>query len=97
MGELRALVVDAVILKRLHRKCIVASDFVGGAAGEACRIGLRVRKAYLVELEAKLPSEVSHPLGGPGGDYRRAMRAQVAHWIQVLQGEAPVYRPFLPR
>ncbi|HRI93048.1 MAG TPA: CRISPR-associated endonuclease Cas1 [Accumulibacter sp.] len=97
MEEFRALIVDAVILKLLRRDDIVESDFVGGGAGEACRIGLRVRKAYLVELEAKLQSEVTHPLGGPGGDYRRAMRAQVAHWIQVLQGEAPAYRPFLPR
>jgi len=97
MEEFRALIVDAVILKLLRRDDIVDSDFVGGGAGAACRIGQRVRKAYLVELETKLQSEVSHPLGGPGGDYRRAMRAQVAHWIQVLQGEAPVYRPFLPR
>lgn len=97
MEEFRALIVDAVILKLLRRDDIVESDFVGGGAGQACRIGLRVRKAYLVELEAKLQSTVTHPLGGPESDYRRVMRAQVAHWIQVLQGEAQVYRPFLPR
>lgn len=97
MEEFRALVVDAVLLKLLGRDDIQERDFVGGAAGEGCRIGLTVRKTYLAALEAKLQSAVEHPLGGSGGDYRRVMRAQVALWVQVLQGVAPVYRPFAPR
>lgn len=97
MEEFRALTVDAVVLKLLGRDDIRDSDFVIGGAGEGCRIGLTVRKAYLAALEARLQSAVAHPLGGPDGDYRRAMRAQVAHWIQVLRGEAPGYRPFMAR
>ena len=97
MEEFRALTVDAVVLKLLSRDDIGVGDFVVGGAGEGCRIGLPVRKAYLAALEARLQSAVAHPLGGIGGDYRRAMRAQVAHWIQVLHGEAAGYRPFTVR
>ncbi|WP_287460822.1 hypothetical protein [Accumulibacter sp.] len=68
---------------------------IGVDAG--CRIGLPLRKAFIAALEAKLQSAVGHPLGGPDGGYRRAMRAQVAHWIEVLRGEAPAYRPFMAR
>ncbi|MBO3705897.1 MAG: CRISPR-associated endonuclease Cas1 [Candidatus Accumulibacter sp.] len=96
MEEFRALVVDTVVLRLLGSDDIGDGDFAI-SADAGCRIGLPVRKAFIAALEAKLQSAVGHPLGGPDGDYRRAMRAQVAHWIEVLRGEAPAYRPFMVR
>lgn len=94
--EFRALTVDAVVLRLLPSDRTSGGDFaVSGGAG--CRIGLPARKAFITTLEGKLQSAVAHPLGGADGDYRRAMRAQLAHWIQVLRGEAPAYRPFSVR
>lgn len=96
MEEFRALTVDTVVLRLLGSDEVAEGDFaLSEDAG--CRIGLPVRKAFIAALEGKLQSAVAHPLGGPDGDYRRAMRAQVAHWIQVLRGEAPAYRPFAVR
>ena len=96
MEEFRALTVDAVVLRLLASDGIADGDFsLSEDAG--CRIGLPARKAFIAALEGKLQSAVAHPLGGADGDYRRAMRAQVAHWIQVLRGEAPAYRPFAVR
>ncbi len=94
--EFRALTVDAVVLRLLTQGDVAPGDFSYDADG-ACRIGRPLRKTYLAALEAKLQSPVEHRLAGDGGDYRRAMRAQVAHWIQVLEGSAPLYRPFMPR
>jgi CRISPR-associated protein Cas1 len=97
MEEFRALVVDAVVLNLLARAEVTARDFMIGGEGQACRIGVPLRKVFLAALEAKLQSAIEHPLVTGKGDYRRAMRTQVAHWIQVLEGRTPVYRPFLPR
>lgn len=93
--EFRALTVDAVVLRLLTQGDVEPGDFSYDDDG-ACRLGRPLRKTYLAALEAKLQSPVEHRLAG-GGDYRRAMRAQVAHWIQVLEGSAPLYRPFMPR
>ena len=96
MEEFRTLAVDAVVLNLLARGNAGPGDFTGGH-DQPCRIGLALRKAYLAALEGKLQSRIAHPAGGTDGDYRRAMRTQVAHWIQVLEGGAAVYRPFMPR
>jgi CRISPR-associated protein Cas1 len=97
MEEFRALVVDAVVLKLLAQHDVRPHDFTGRGPGQPCRINLQLRKVYLRELEAKLQSRIVHPATGREGDYRRAMRMQVGHWIQVLEGQAAVYRPFMPR
>lgn len=97
MEEFRALVVDAVVLKLLAHREVDEADFVDGGSGQPCRIGLRLRKAYLRELEAKMQSRIVMPSTGTEGDYRRAMRAQIGLWIQVLEGKTAAYRPFMPR
>lgn len=43
------------------------------------------------------PAPSPEAAAAPARDFRRAMRAQVAHWIDVLQGAAPAYRPFAAR
>ena len=96
MEEFRALVVDTTVLNLLVRNSVRDGDFQVGE-GQACRLGVSLRKEYLRALEAKMQSRVVHPVSGREGDYRRAMRQQVAHWIEVLEGGVPVYRPFVQR
>jgi len=97
--EFRALVVDATVLKLLlDRPCDEAEFHLVEQNGKRfCRLHATLRRALIERLEGKLNSRLTHPVTQEPGDYRRIMRMQVAHYIQVLQGAAPVYRPFMPR
>lgn len=97
--EFRALVVDAVVLKLVLDRPFDKSEFHFQIDGEVrfCRISTTLRKALIERLEAKLNSRLTHPITGESGDFRRMIRIQIAHYIQVLEGVAPVYRGFVPR
>ena len=99
MEEFRALVVDAVVLKLVLDRPFDESDFTIQIDDQkrSCRLGNSLRKALIERLEAKLNSHVTHPFTGESGDFRRMVRIQVAHYIQVLEGVAPVYRSFVLR
>jgi CRISPR/Cas system-associated endonuclease Cas1 len=74
-------------------------DFQFQADGSVryCRIGNSLRKALIERLEAKLNSRLTHPVTGELGDFRRMIRIQIAHYIQVLEGVASEYRSFVLR
>ncbi|GAB4119811.1 MAG: hypothetical protein Fur0026_10350 [Sideroxydans sp.] len=97
--EFRALVVDATVLKlMLDRPCDTKEfEIVGEGAGRSCRLAPTLRKALIERLEDKLNSRLTHPVSNEAGDFRRMMRIQIAHYIQVLEGAVPVYRPFVLR
>ena len=97
--EFRALVVDAVVLKLVLDRPFDARDFHYQLDGSVrfCRLGQALRKMLIERLEAKLNSQRMHPLTGETGDFRRMMRIQIAHYIQVLEGVAPAYCCFVPR
>lgn len=101
--EFRALVADAVVLKLALDHPFDAGDFSLEADEQAadgapfCRIGKTLRRKLIERLEEKLQSPLTHPVTNETGDYRRMMRAQIAHYIQVLEQEVPDYRPFVLR
>lgn len=102
MEEFRALVVDSVVLHLLQDEpappptsCNPATEKT--APREAVHLPKDLRKRLIQRMEDKLNSTLTHPLTQQKGDYRRAMRTQVGHYIQVLQGNAPSYQPFAPR
>lgn len=97
--EFRALVVDAVVLKLVLDRPFDQHDFHFQVDGQTryCRISNALRKTLIERIEAKLSSRLTHPVTGESGDFRRMMRTQIAHYIQVLEGVSPVYRPFVLR
>ena len=97
--EFRALVVDAVIIKLVLDRPLEQNDFQlhGEGTNRYCRIGNVLRKTLIERLEAKLNSKLTHPVTQETGDFRRMMRIQIAHYIQVLEGIVPAYRPFVLR
>lgn len=105
MEEFRALVVDSVVLHLLQDEAAApqVSPAVNPDAGKTDNtpkgvyLGKELRKRLIQRLEDKLNSAVTHPLTQEKGDYRRMMRTQVGHYIQVLQGECGHYQPFAPR
>lgn len=97
--EFRALVVDAVVIKLVLDRPLEQHDFQmqGEGVNRNCRISNALRKALIERIEAKLNSNLTHPVTQESGDFRRMMRIQIAHYIQVLEGIAPAYRPFVLR
>ena len=97
--EFRALVVDAVIIKLVLDRPLDQHDYQIHGEGENryCRISNALRKALIERIEAKLNSRLTHPVTQETGDFRRMMRIQIAHYIQVLEGVAAAYRPFVLR
>lgn len=97
--EFRALVVDAVVIKLVLDRPLQENDFQMQGAGDKrnCRISNALRKALIERLEEKLNSRLTHPSTQESGDFRRMMRIQIAHYIQVLEGVATAYRPFVLR
>ncbi|WP_300331302.1 CRISPR-associated endonuclease Cas1 [Accumulibacter sp.] len=68
-----------------------AAAAIPGAAAAAAAAAARAA------ARAAEPAPSREAAAAPARDFRRAMRAQVAHWIDVLQGAAPAYRPFVAR
>ena len=97
--EFRALVVDATVLKLMLDRPCDTSEFqiVGEGAARNCRLAPSLRRALIERLEAKLNSRLTHPVSHETGDFRRMMRIQIAHYIQVLEGAVPIYQPFVLR
>lgn len=97
MEEFRALVVDTVVLHLLQDETAPPEKSCTPHTDGGVRLSRELRKRLITRLEDKLNSRLTHPLTGEKSDYRRVMRTQVGHYIQVLQGQAPHYQAFAPR
>lgn len=100
--EFRALVADAVVLKLALDHPFDAADFTYELESQAattrfCRIGKALRRKLIERLEEKLQSQVTHPVTGESGDYRRMIKMQIAHYLQVIECDVPNYHPFVLR
>jgi CRISPR-associated protein Cas1 len=101
MEEFRALVVDTVVMHLLQGETPPepTPPEAGTAPTQSQGVNLSadMRKRLIACLEDKLNSSLTHPLTQEKGDYRRAMRTQVGHYIQVLHEECDHYQAFAPR
>jgi CRISPR-associated protein Cas1 len=99
MEEFRAPVADAVVLTLWRQGTLSEADVEWQAPGSdpPCRLQASARRTFIDALEHKLQSQMLHPVWKKSMDLRRAMQAQVRHYIRVLLRVDRVYRPFLLR
>ncbi len=99
--EFRALIVDAVVLKLTLDHPFEVSDFTletkTDTAAPFCRISKTLRHQLIARLEEKLQSPVTHPILHISSDYRRMIRTQISHYIQVLEDPTAGYHAFVLR
>lgn len=95
MEEFRAPVVDAVVLTLWRQNALHDTDFEWAApdSGQPCRLKSAARRLFIQALEHKLQSQFVHPVWNKPMDLRRAMQAQVRHYIRVLLRVDAVYQP----
>lgn len=93
--EFRPLIGDSVVLQVINNGEVGARDFVIGA--ESCGLTASGRRQVLAAYERRLQTEVTHPLFGYSLSYRRVFEMQARLLARSLEGEIPVYPPFVTR
>lgn len=96
MEEFRAPVADAVVLTLWRQGALSETDVDWAPVGDElpCRLQPAARRRFIDALEQKLQSQMLHPVWKKSMDLRRAMQAQVRHYIRVLLRIDRVYQPF---
>lgn len=87
----RAPVVDALVFKLLHSNQFSAEDF--DMSYGACSMSKAAKKRFLIALEAKLQSRISHPKEQFISDYRRLMDYEVQQFKRLIVEGRIDYRP----
>jgi CRISPR-associated protein Cas1 len=93
--EFRSVIVDSVVVRLINNGEIRPSQFVVRAGGVS--LTPDGRKTYLAAYEARLNTEVKHPIFGYRITYRRVLEVQARLLGAVLLGEIDSYPGFVVR
>jgi CRISP-associated protein Cas1 len=93
MEELRAVIVDRLILSLLNKRVITAHDF---QRDERERITLKpeVLKRFFGFYAQALQERTFYPYSGVQTSFRQVLQLQARHLARVLVDEEKAYRPF---
>lgn len=95
MEEFRTPVVDALVAALVNKRVAQPTGFVTDAT--SCMMTADTRRAFIVQYEKKLESEIIHPVLDHRVTYRRAFELQARILAKYLTGELPAYIPFTRR
>ncbi len=95
MEEMRPVLADSVVLTVINKQILKPDDFEEELG--ACRLSDKGRKVFLEQWEARLETEMQHPVFGYKVTYRRALEIQARLVARWLLGEIPAYPPLLVR
>lgn len=93
MEEFRPIVVDAVVMRLVNRRQLVASHFqeTGKDGIYLTRPGLQI---FFQAYQDKLNSEVTHPLVQRTMSYQKIFELQARQLRKVIEGTLDTYIPF---
>jgi len=96
--EFRCIIVDSIVLRCLNNDLITQDDFRPGGEGERPIVlsdrGMRV---FIREFEARLDTEITHPVTRERLIYRRVFEVQTRLLARCLRDNNPQYPPFTVR
>jgi len=96
LEELRAWLVDRLVLTLINRKQVGAKDFVTEASG-AVRMSDDARKALLVALQARKQETLQHPFLQENVQIGLLPHVQALLLARHLRGDLTCYPPFVGR
>ncbi len=98
MEELRAVVVDALVLSlALNGKLSPAEfSYPEGRPG-ACILSDDARRRFVHAFERKIATRITHPVTSEQLDYRRVVARQAQQLAAVIRGTEERYRPWTAR
>lgn len=95
MEEFRPLIVDSTVLSVINTGELKSRDFE--RHGRAIVLTSEGRKKFIMAIERRLRSTITHPLFGYEVTYRRALHVQARLLARAIQGDIPAYRPLTTR
>jgi len=95
MEEMRTPVVDSVVLTVINKGILQAKHFEEQLG--VYQLTGSGRKLFLQQFEARLNTEIQHPVFGYKASYRRCLELQARILAKFLLGEIPAYQPFQVR
>ncbi len=95
MEELRAIIVDSVVLTVVNNRILQERDFEEQMG--TYRLTESGRRTFLIKFEERLNTEIEHPTFGYKATYSKCLELQVRLLAKALTGEIPAYPPFLVR
>ena len=94
MEELRAALVDRLVLTALNKRVLVKTDFTTNADGHL-RLAPEALKRFLALYAAQLNEPVFYATQNIRTTYRQVIEYQARHFARYVMGEEAAYRPFL--
>lgn len=95
MEEMRPVLADSVVLTVINKQILKPDDFEEELG--AYRLSDKGRRLFLEQWEARLETELQHPVFDYKATYRRALELQARLLGRWLLGEVPAYPPLLVR
>ena len=95
METFRPLVTDSVVLTLLNNGMLARNDFQEEFG--AWRLTDEGRRTFLTQFEARLDTEIRHPVFEYKATYRRCLELEVRLVSKWLSGEIDKYKPFMVR
>jgi CRISPR-associated protein Cas1 len=92
MEEMRTPIVDSVVLTVINKQILQPKHFEEQLG--VYQLTASGRKLFLQQFEARLNTEIQHPIFGYKATYRRCLELQGRLLAKFLLGEIPTYRPF---
>lgn len=95
MEEFRPLIAESAVISAINNRMITPKDFV--RAGQAVNLSTEGRKCFLYAYEQRMGHLITHPIFDYRVSYRRALELQARLLARSLEGEIPIYTPFMTR
>lgn len=92
MEEMRTPVVDSVVMTVINKQILQPRHF--DEEFGAVKLTTAGRKIFLQQFEARLNTEIQHPVFGYKATYRRCLELQARLLAKYVMGEVPTYRAF---
>lgn len=102
MEEFRALIVDSTALTLINKRILTPEDFAQSPKGApAPEGGFTLKppalKKFLTQYNARLQTEIVHPLAGRAITYQKCFEVQAWQLRRAVEGTSEKYQPFLAK
>jgi CRISPR-associated protein Cas1 len=92
MEEMRTPIADSVVMTVINKQILQSRHF--DEQFGAITLTTAGRKIFLQQFEARLNTEIQHPVFGYKATYLRCLELQARLLAKYVMGEVPTYRAF---